>query len=43
MAEAQCIRFPAPEEPLPDFEAEITHGSIKLPDLKGKWVVLPVL
>jgi peroxiredoxin 2/4 len=27
-------------EPAPDFSAETTQGSLKLSDLKGKWVVL---
>jgi peroxiredoxin (alkyl hydroperoxide reductase subunit C) len=39
--EQECdIRFPGIGEPAPDFEAETTHGPIKLSDLKGKWVVL---
>jgi len=35
-----CITFPVLGEPAPDFEAETTHGPIKLSDLKGKWVVM---
>jgi peroxiredoxin 2/4 len=35
-----CISFPVIGEPAPEFEAETTHGPIKLADLKGKWVVL---
>jgi len=27
-------------EPVPDFEAETTHGRIRLSNFKGKWVVL---
>jgi peroxiredoxin (alkyl hydroperoxide reductase subunit C) len=40
MTEEECISFPALGEPAPDFEAETTHGPIKLSDLQGKWVVL---
>jgi peroxiredoxin (alkyl hydroperoxide reductase subunit C) len=40
MEETTCLTFPALGEPAPDFEAETTHGTIKLADLKGKWVVL---
>ena len=40
MEENTCITFPVIGEPAPDFEAETTHGPLKLSDLKGKWVVL---
>jgi peroxiredoxin (alkyl hydroperoxide reductase subunit C) len=40
MEETTCLTFPALGEPAPDFEAETTHGPIRLADLKGKWVVL---
>ena len=40
MEENTCITFPVLGEPAPDFEAETTHGPLKLSDLKGKWVVL---
>jgi peroxiredoxin 2/4 len=33
-------RMPVLGEPAPDFSAETTQGSLKLSDLKGKWVVL---
>jgi peroxiredoxin (alkyl hydroperoxide reductase subunit C) len=40
MAEESSISFPVLGEPAPEFEAETTHGPLKLADLKGKWVVL---
>jgi peroxiredoxin (alkyl hydroperoxide reductase subunit C) len=40
MEEETPISFPVLGEPAPDFEAETTHGPIKLSDLKGKWVVM---
>ncbi|NMB78685.1 MAG: peroxiredoxin [Methanomicrobiales archaeon] len=40
MDPGDCISFPTIGEPAPDFEAETTHGMLKLSDLKGKWVVL---
>ena len=40
MEENTCVTFPALGEPAPDFEAETTHGPIRLSDLKGKWVVM---
>nr|WP_321350974.1 peroxiredoxin [uncultured Methanoregula sp.] len=40
MAEESGISFPVLGEPAPEFEAETTHGPLKLADLKGKWVVL---
>jgi len=40
MEDDTCITFPALGEPAPAFEAETTHGPIKLSDLKGKWVVM---
>ena len=36
----ECISFPVIGEPAPDFEAETTHGPLKLSSLRGKWVVL---
>jgi peroxiredoxin (alkyl hydroperoxide reductase subunit C) len=32
--------IPRINEPAPDFEAKTTSGTLKLSDLKGKWVVL---
>ena len=40
MDSTECISFPVIGEPAPDFEAETTHGPLKLSSLKGKWVVL---
>jgi len=40
MDSPECISFPVIGEPAPDFEAETTHGHLKLSDFKGKWVVL---
>ena len=40
MASEECVSFPVIGEPAPDFEAETTHGPMKLSSLKGKWVVL---
>ena len=40
MAEECGISFPVIGEPAPDFEAETTHGPLKLLDLRGKWVVM---
>ena len=40
MESPECISFPLIGEPAPDFEAETTHGPLKLSSLKGKWVVL---
>lgn len=34
------MSLPRLNEPAPDFTANSTHGSIKLSDFKGKWVVL---
>jgi len=38
--EDQVISLPRINEPAPDFTAKTTHGTIKLSDYKGKWVVL---
>lgn len=40
MDSPECIPLPLIGEPAPDFEAETTHGPLKLSDLKGKWVIL---
>jgi len=40
MEENTCITFPVIGEPAPNFEAETTHGPMKLSGLKGKWVIL---
>ena len=40
MDSTDCISFPVIGEPAPDFEAETTHGPLKLSSLRGKWVVL---
>lgn len=39
MEEKECISMPVIGEPAPDFEAETTHGPLKLSGLKGKWAV----
>ncbi|MCK4362201.1 MAG: peroxiredoxin [Dehalococcoidia bacterium] len=36
----QEIRLPRIGDPAPDFEAVTTHGTIKLEDYKGSWLVL---
>ncbi len=38
--ENQVVSLPRINEPAPDFTAKTTHGTIKLSDYKGKWVVL---
>jgi len=40
MDTSECIPFPVIGEPAPDFEAQTTHGPIKLSDFRGKWVIL---
>jgi len=40
MDSTECISLPVIGEPAPDFEAETTHGPLKLSSLRGKWVVL---
>jgi peroxiredoxin (alkyl hydroperoxide reductase subunit C) len=40
MEEENGIGFPVLGEPAPEFEAETTHGPLKLSELKGKWVVM---
>lgn len=41
MEETQdVVRLPRLNEPAPEFTAKTTHGTIKLTDLKGQWVVL---
>ncbi len=40
MDNESCITFPVLGDPAPDFEAESTHGPIKLSGLRGKWVVM---
>jgi peroxiredoxin (alkyl hydroperoxide reductase subunit C) len=40
MEPAECLSFPVIGEPAPDFEAESTHGPMKLSGFKGKWVIL---
>jgi peroxiredoxin (alkyl hydroperoxide reductase subunit C) len=37
---AAASGIPRINEPAPDFEAKTTSGTLKLSDLKGKWVVL---
>ncbi len=40
-AAATAVRqIPRINDPAPDFEANSTHGPIKLSDFKGKWVVM---
>jgi peroxiredoxin (alkyl hydroperoxide reductase subunit C) len=36
----QTSAMPRLNEPAPDFDAKTTHGPKKLPDYKGKWLVL---
>jgi len=36
----EVVRLPRLNEPAPEFTAKTTHGTIKLSDLKGQWVVL---
>ncbi len=40
MEETQVVSMPRLNEPAPEFVAKTTHGTIKLSDLKGQWVVL---
>jgi len=40
MEQTECLSFPVIGEPAPDFEAESTHGPLKLSSFKGKWVIL---
>jgi peroxiredoxin (alkyl hydroperoxide reductase subunit C) len=40
MESPECLSFPVIGEPAPDFEAESTHGPLKLSGFKGKWVIL---
>ena len=40
MEETQAVSMPRLNEPAPEFVAKTTHGTIKLSDLKGQWVVL---
>jgi len=40
MDPTECLSFPVIGEPAPDFEAESTHGPLKLSGFKGKWVIL---
>ncbi len=39
-AETAATGMPRINEVAPDFEAKTTHGTMKLSDLRGKWVVL---
>ena len=39
MPETPAVKLPRLNEPAPDFEANSTHGPIKLEDFKGHWVV----
>jgi len=36
----EVIRLPKLGEPAPDFEAPTTHGTIRLDDYKGSWLIL---
>jgi peroxiredoxin (alkyl hydroperoxide reductase subunit C) len=36
----EVIRLPRLGEPAPDFEAPTTHGTIKLDDYKGSWLII---
>ena len=36
----EVIRLPRLGEPAPDFEAPTTHGTIRLDDYKGSWLIL---
>lgn len=39
-AQQQLNPMPRINDDAPDFEAKTTHGTVKLSDLRGKWVVL---
>jgi peroxiredoxin (alkyl hydroperoxide reductase subunit C) len=38
--EAQPVGLPRLNAPAPSFEAETTHGALRLEDFKGEWLVL---
>jgi len=43
MTETECCKevvFPRLNEPAPDFEAVTTHGTKKLSEYRGKWLIL---
>jgi peroxiredoxin (alkyl hydroperoxide reductase subunit C) len=40
MDDADSVGYPVIGDPAPDFEADTTHGPVRLLDMKGKWVVL---
>ena len=40
MESPEGLSFPVIGEPAPDFEAESTHGPLKLSGFKGRWVIL---
>jgi len=37
---AECTRLPLVGDRVPDFEAESTHGPVRLTDHYGQWLVL---
>ena len=38
--EEMCAYFPRIGDPAPPFEAETTHGVLKIEDYKGSWLIL---
>src|SRR5690606_23951274 len=34
------VRLPRIGEPAPDFQADTTHGQLRLSDFKGSWLIL---
>ena len=40
MDETSVTALPRLNEPAPDFDAKTTHGTRRLADYKGKWLIL---
>ena len=40
MTDHACVSVPRIGDPAPDFEAETTHGILRLEDFRGSWLVL---
>lgn len=38
--EKEIVRMPRLGEPAPEFEADTTHGKLKLSDYRGSWLIL---
>jgi peroxiredoxin (alkyl hydroperoxide reductase subunit C) len=36
----EAVNFPRLNEPAPDFEAETTHGTLRLSDFRDSWLIL---